>query len=64
MKLSVNHSSALVQLLIEEALSIDAIEMVDKVSPAEIAFARQSLPALETHYHQGRMFFNKKGYRN
>ena len=64
MKLSVNHSSALVHLLIEGALSIDAIEMVDKVSPAEIAFARQSLPALETHYHQGRMLFNNKGYNH
>lgn len=62
MKLSVNHSSALVQLLIAGELKIDAIEMVDKVSPTEIAFARQKLPAIETHYHQGRMLFNKKGY--
>lgn len=61
--LSVNYSNAAVNLIQNGKITVDAIEAVDKVSDDEIIAAKQLLPKIEMHYHQGRMFFTKRGIR-
>jgi uncharacterized protein (UPF0276 family) len=68
MKLTVNYSKALIDLILTGQVQVDAIEWVDKLSLAEITSARKQLPEMAFHFHQGRMLFSKnavaglKGY--
>ncbi len=60
MKLSVNHSEALVKLILTNQVRVDAIEWVDKLNVAEISSVRQQLPDIAFHFHQGRILFSKQ----
>lgn len=62
MKISANHSEALLAQLRAAALRIDAIEWVDNLSPATIGQARAEFPSLPFHFHPGRMRFTKAGH--
>lgn len=55
MKLSVNYSAALIELLRHSEELIDAIEWVDKLPLELIAQTRIEFPALPFHFHPGRM---------
>jgi len=61
MKLSVNHSQTLLDLLSAGQVQVDAIEWVDKLSPEVIREARAALPQIAFHFHPGRMRFSSKG---
>jgi uncharacterized protein (UPF0276 family) len=61
MKLSVNHSMAMIALVHAGEVQVDAVEVVDKLSLAEIETAREALPGINFHFHQGRMHFTRKG---
>lgn len=58
MKLTVNHSEALVNLIVTDQVKVNAIEFVDVLSLAAINAAREQLPGVAFHFHQGRMLFS------
>jgi uncharacterized protein (UPF0276 family) len=60
MKLTANHSDALVGLILTEQVQVDAIEWVDKLSLAAIASVRNKLPGMAFHFHPGRIFFSNQ----
>ncbi|MCJ7696114.1 MAG: DUF692 family protein [Anaerolineaceae bacterium] len=55
LKLSVNYSNALQSLIRNGEVNVDAIEVVDKLSPGTILAARQALPGIGFHFHPGRV---------
>ena len=63
MKLSVNHSQALISGLTAGSLHVDAIEWVPALPPQAIREAREILPEMPFHFHQGRMRFDQPGYQ-
>lgn len=52
--LSVNYSNALTNLVKNNDVHVDAVEVVQKLSPAKIKHARHSLPDIPFHFHAGR----------
>ena len=53
--LSVNYSNALTNLIQTDSVHVDAVEVVQKLSPAKIKQARHSLPDIPFHFHAGRL---------
>ncbi len=53
--LSVNYSNALTNLIQNNNVRVDAVEVVQKLSPAKIKHARHSLPNTPFHFHAGRI---------
>ncbi|MGV8049540.1 MAG: DUF692 family multinuclear iron-containing protein [Anaerolineaceae bacterium] len=62
MKLTVNHSLALLDLIQTNQVHIDAIEWVDNLGVSLIRQTRSLFPNLPFHFHPGRMHFSKNGY--
>lgn len=61
MKLSVNHSKALLNLLHTGEVHVDAIEVVPHLSHKDIVFAQSELPNMVFTFHHGRMSFSASG---
>ena len=53
--LSVNYSNALTNLIQNNNAHVDAVEVVQKLSPSKIKQARHSLPDIPFHFHAGRL---------
>ncbi|MFH1446377.1 MAG: DUF692 family multinuclear iron-containing protein [Chloroflexota bacterium] len=53
-RLSVNYSIALTNLIQNNSVHVDAVEVVQKLSPAKIKHALDSLPSIPFHFHAGR----------
>jgi uncharacterized protein (UPF0276 family) len=60
MKLTVNHSHALVNLVSTKQVKIDAIEWAYQLTLTEINATRNTLPGVAFHVHRGRMFFTNQ----
>lgn len=59
MKLSVNHSKAVIHLIQTGKVSVDAIETVPYISLDLIRAAQSELKDMDFHYHHGRMLFTR-----
>lgn len=59
MKLSVNHSKAVINLIQTGKVSVDAIETVPYISLDVIKEAQTALKGMDFHYHHGRMLFTR-----
>jgi uncharacterized protein (UPF0276 family) len=59
MRLSVNHSKAVIELIKADKVHVDAIETVPHVSLDVIRSAQSELIGMDFHYHHGRMLFNR-----